>query len=192
MPSGIPRSPTPSNASPRLFAASRAVSSATAGAVTSPGRRGSSTRPVRTCCSTHHRKLNRWLQLGGHSDGDHEQLRVACREAAEESGLAVVPVATALFDIDIHPIPARRGDPAHLHYDARFALRVVGNEGYRLSDESHALSWVRIDDLATVTIEPSMLRMAQKWRGRSIAARDRQRRRSVGRSACGAPTWCGS
>jgi 8-oxo-dGTP pyrophosphatase MutT (NUDIX family) len=114
---------------------------------------------------THHRKLNRWLQLGGHSDGDHDLLRVACREAVEESGLAVVPALNSLFDIDIHPIPARRGDPAHLHYDARFALRVVDSERYRLSDESHALRWVAIRDLATVTTEPSMLRMAGKWLG---------------------------
>lgn len=114
---------------------------------------------------TNHRKLNRWLQLGGHSDGDHDPLRVACREATEESGLAVVPVSSTLFDIDIHPIPARRSDPAHLHYDARFALRVVGSERYRVSDESHALSWVAIDDLAKVTTEASMLRMAWKWQG---------------------------
>ena len=112
---------------------------------------------------THHRKLGRWLQLGGHSDGDNDPLRVACREAAEESGLAVEPISQELFDIDIHPIPARRADPAHLHFDARFALRVVGDERYRVSDESHALRWVGIDEFATVTTEPSMLRMAEKW-----------------------------
>ncbi len=75
---------------------------------------------------THHRKLNRWLQLGGHSDGDGDPLRVACREAEEESGLAVAPVSILLFDIDIHLIPARKDDPAHHHFDARYALRVVG------------------------------------------------------------------
>ncbi len=119
---------------------------------------------------THHRKLNRWLQLGGHSEGDNDPLRVACREAAEESGLAVQVVSEELFDVDIHPIPARRGDPAHLHYDARFALRAVGDERFRVSDESHALRWVAIDELATVTTEPSMLRMARKW---SVARRYR-------------------
>ena len=112
---------------------------------------------------THHRKLNRWLQLGGHSDGDHDPLRVACREAAEESGLTVEPVSRVLFDLDIHPIPARRNDPPHLHFDARFALRVVGTERYHISDESHELRWVAIDDLEAVTTEPSMLRMAHKW-----------------------------
>src|SRR4051812_22592322 len=48
---------------------------------------------------THHRKLNRWLQLGGHSDSDPDTLRVACREATEEAGVRVVPISTALFDV---------------------------------------------------------------------------------------------
>jgi len=112
---------------------------------------------------THHRKLNRWLQLGGHSDGDCDPLQVACREAVEESGLAVEPVSGAGFDIDIHPIPARRADPTHYHFDARFALRSVVDEEFRVSDESHALRWVKLDELESVTNEPSMLRMARKW-----------------------------
>jgi 8-oxo-dGTP pyrophosphatase MutT (NUDIX family) len=112
---------------------------------------------------THHRKLNRWLQLGGHSDGEDNPLRVACREAVEESGLAVEPVCDLLFDIDIHLIPARQDDPAHHHFDARFALTTVGGDAYRVSDESHALCWVKIDQIEAVTTEPSMLRMARKW-----------------------------
>jgi 8-oxo-dGTP pyrophosphatase MutT (NUDIX family) len=113
---------------------------------------------------THHRKLDRWLQLGGHSDGDCDPLRVACREANEESGLVVEPLSDALFDIDIHLIPARRDDPAHHHFDARFALRAaVSAENFRVSDESHALRWVTVDELGEVTTEPSMLRMATKW-----------------------------
>ena len=111
---------------------------------------------------THHRKLDRWLQLGGHSDGDSDPLRVACREALEESGLVVEPVCETLFDIDIHLIPARAGEPAHHHFDARFALRAV-SDAYRVSDESHALRWVAIDEIAAITTEASMLRMANKW-----------------------------
>src|SRR5262245_2750695 len=89
---------------------------------------------------THHRKLGRWLQLGGHSDGDPDSFAVAQREAREESGLIVEPVTHAglrhgepvgepfgeLFDVDIHPIPARGDEPEHAHFDARYALRVVG------------------------------------------------------------------
>ena len=119
---------------------------------------------------THHRKLGRWLQLGGHSDGDADPLRVACREAEEESGLQVTPVSTALFDLDVHEIPARHSDPAHLHFDLRFALRVVGSERFTLSNESHELRWVRIAELDRLTQEWSMLRMAKKWLNRNASA----------------------
>lgn len=112
---------------------------------------------------THHRKLGRWLQLGGHSDGEPRTLDVAMREAAEESGLVVEPLAETVFDLDVHEIPARKTDPAHWHYDVRFALRVVGSEAFRVSGESLDLAWVTIDRLEELTDEASMLRMAQKW-----------------------------
>jgi 8-oxo-dGTP pyrophosphatase MutT (NUDIX family) len=113
---------------------------------------------------THHRKLGRWLQLGGHSDGDPCTLDVAMREAAEESGLAVRPLADTVFDLDVHEIPARKADPAHWHFDVRFALQVVGEEAFRVSGESLDLAWVPIDRLDEYTDEASMLRMARKWR----------------------------
>ncbi len=113
---------------------------------------------------THHRKLNRWLQLGGHADNCSDVLAVAMREAYEESGLkAIRPVSEEIFDIDIHLIPERKQEKAHYHYDIRFALQVVGSEKYQVSDESHALSWVPISDLALLTVEESMARMKQKW-----------------------------
>lgn len=113
---------------------------------------------------THHRKLGRWLQLGGHSDGDPRPLVVAMQEAREESGLRVAPLSREIFDLDIHEIPARKQDPAHLHYDVRFALQVIGDEGFRISAESLDLAWVSIDELDRYTDETSMLRMATKWR----------------------------
>jgi|TARA_Y100001933_G_scaffold206611_2_gene209531 8-oxo-dGTP pyrophosphatase MutT (NUDIX family) len=112
---------------------------------------------------THHRKLGRWLQLGGHSDGDPEPLRVAVREAEEESGLAVQPLSGRIFDLDIHEIPARRQDPAHFHFDVRFALQVADSEDFAVSAESLDLAWVPVTDLHRYTDEASMLRMARKW-----------------------------
>jgi 8-oxo-dGTP pyrophosphatase MutT (NUDIX family) len=113
---------------------------------------------------THHRKLRRWLQLGGHSDGNPWPLAVAMQEAREESGLDVVPLSREIFDLDIHEIPARKQDPAHLHYDVRFALQVSGDEDFQISAESLDLAWVPIDEMGRYTDEPSMLRMAAKWR----------------------------
>ncbi|MBU3742806.1 MAG: NUDIX hydrolase [Candidatus Kapabacteria bacterium] len=113
---------------------------------------------------THHRKLNRWLQLGGHADGDADVLRVAQTEAVEESGIAEFSVVLdSIFDVDIHPIPARGADPEHLHYDVRYVLR-AGTTEYVVSEESHDVAWVAVEAIHDYTTEPSMLRMAAKWK----------------------------
>ena len=114
---------------------------------------------------THHKKLNKWLQPGGHADGESDVLQVAIREADEESGLTQLQVEDAkIFDVDIHQIPARGSEAQHLHYDIRFALRAHGSEKFVVSDESHDLAWVEIAQLADYSSEESMLRMARKWR----------------------------
>jgi len=113
---------------------------------------------------THHKKLDKWLQLGGHADGDHDVLRVALREAHEESGLeGIEPVSTDIFDVDVHPIPPHNGIPAHDHYDVRFLLRTTGNERYVVSDESHELAWVSPEELPGLNLEESLARMQRKW-----------------------------
>lgn len=68
---------------------------------------------------THHRKLDRWLQLGGHADGDTDMAQVALKEAVEESGLSDLSVEGAIFDLDRHWIPERKDVPGHWHYDMR-------------------------------------------------------------------------
>ena len=114
---------------------------------------------------THHKKLNRWFQLGGHADGNSDILRVAMQEALEESGLERVgPISGKIFDVDIHKIPERGPEPEHYHYDVRYAFKVVGNEEYVVSDESHNLGWIEIEKLSQLTEEDSMLRMACKWK----------------------------
>lgn len=111
---------------------------------------------------THHRKLGRWLQLGGHSDGEPDTLLAARREAEEESGLAVKVLDAGIFDLDVHEIPERKGDPSHLHYDVRF-LFTAREERFRVSDESLELAWVPINELHAYSNEESVLRMGRKW-----------------------------
>ena len=112
---------------------------------------------------THHAKLGRWLQLGGHCDGDSDALAVACREAEEESGLAVVALAEAPIDIDIHTIPARGAEPRHFHYDVRFVLRVRDSEEFVATAESLSLAWVPLDRMTAYTEEESVLRLVRKF-----------------------------
>ena len=108
---------------------------------------------------THHKKLNRWLQLGGHCDGDANLAAVALREAFEESGIEGLAVLPSPIDLDIHPIPARASEPEHLHYDTRFL--VVAPRGARevLSDESHELRWISQRELDALDTDESVRRL---------------------------------
>ena len=122
---------------------------------------------------THHKKLNKWFQLGGHADGDSDILRVAQREVLEESGLTnVVPLSDQIFDLDIHGIPENKKEAAHDHYDIRYAFQVTEHEEYIVSGESHDLSWVEITNLSNYTTDDSMVRMAKKWQARQRHAVD--------------------
>jgi 8-oxo-dGTP pyrophosphatase MutT (NUDIX family) len=113
---------------------------------------------------THHRKLDRWLQLGGHADGDGNLARVALREAKEESGLTGLVVEPEIFDLDRHIIPARGNEPEHWHYDVRFVVRANGSEEFVVGDESHALAWCDIARIASdAEADESLRRMARKW-----------------------------
>jgi 8-oxo-dGTP pyrophosphatase MutT (NUDIX family) len=118
----------------------------------------------RTCALlTHHRKLDKWLQLGGHADGDPDIFRVALREAREESNLeAIRAVSADVFDIDIHVIPARGAEPEHLHYDVRFLLEADRNAPLLVSGESRSLAWMPLDEIGRLNPEESMARMIAK------------------------------
>jgi 8-oxo-dGTP pyrophosphatase MutT (NUDIX family) len=122
---------------------------------------------------THHRKLNRWLQLGGHADGQWHVEEVALREAREESGLTafdIVPIRGTFmpFDVDVHEIPARYDDAgrmiedAHEHHDVRFLFIAHGDEEIQASDESHEIAWLTPEEVRQKTSEESVLRMLRK------------------------------
>jgi len=112
---------------------------------------------------THHRKLGRWLQLGGHADGDRDVRAVALREALEESGLPALRfVAGALYDVDVHVIPARPGEPEHRHYDVRFAFVAPPGAEPVCSDESHAVAWIPLAELDRYGADASVRRLAAK------------------------------
>jgi 8-oxo-dGTP pyrophosphatase MutT (NUDIX family) len=120
------------------------------------------------CLLLHHRKLDRWLQLGGHVDGETAVERAALREAQEESGMqrfTFVPWAgdrLVPLDLDVHAIPARGAEPEHLHWDVRFLLQAAAGQDLAPSAEAVDLRWFDADGLAAVTDEESVLRLQRK------------------------------
>ncbi len=117
---------------------------------------------------THHRKFERWLQLGGHADGDPDPLRVALREAREESGLSRLDVVSSdgvdlPLDVDVHLVPASGGEPAHLHHDIRYLLVAAEGQALRVSNESIELRWFA-QARANEILPEGLLRMARRAR----------------------------
>ncbi|MDG2334682.1 MAG: NUDIX hydrolase [Myxococcota bacterium] len=125
---------------------------------------------------THHRKLQRWLQLGGHADGDPDTLGVALREAREESGMRRFGVICSSggspgarpplpLDVDVHRIPARGDEPEHDHHDIRYLLVAGEDQRLAISEESTDLDWFEPDALGSLGADESLLRLERKARG---------------------------
>lgn len=112
----------------------------------------------------HHAKLDLWVQLGGHCDGESDVLAVAIKEAQEESGInGIEAVSNEIFDIDVHKIPARKDEPEHYHYDIRFLLRVNSDEDVVQNRESKELRWISRNPKELPTDKRSVVRMFNKW-----------------------------
>lgn len=112
----------------------------------------------------HHRKLERWLQPGGHCDGVPDPFVVAWIEAYEETGLdEVIPwLPHSILDFDVLEVPAHLDVPAHLHYDVRYLFTADSFAPLAVSEESYALSWVRLDEIASVADDPSLFVLRDK------------------------------
>jgi 8-oxo-dGTP pyrophosphatase MutT (NUDIX family) len=111
----------------------------------------------------HHAKLNKWVQPGGHADGDENILQVALREAEEETGLKKLRVVNDTpFDVDIHLIPKRADFPEHFHFDIRYFLEASMRDQIIVSNESHDVKWIALDTLEDYNQERSVIRMKIK------------------------------
>ena len=115
-----------------------------------------------------HGKLGLWLQPGGHVDPDDAGLlEAARREVGEEVGITELDAADGgILDLDIHPIPPFKSDPAHEHFDVRFVF-VARSRDFRESDEVGGARWVALREMELVTRDASVLRAIGKVRGQT-------------------------
>lgn len=112
----------------------------------------------------HHKKLKKWVQLGGHCDGNSDVLEVAIKEAQEESGISEIePISREIFDIDVHISPANLKEKEHYHYDIRFLLSVTKNVDFVKNEESNELRWISRNIEELPTKQEPVVRMFKKW-----------------------------
>lgn len=112
---------------------------------------------------THHAKLNCWLQVGGHCDGERDPKAVAMNEAREETGLSSLAfLSDDVFDIDIHEIPSNAKDQGHLHFDIRYLMGADEEEILQITSESKDLRWIPLSTLEKYTDKPSVLIIKRK------------------------------
>jgi 8-oxo-dGTP pyrophosphatase MutT (NUDIX family) len=105
-----------------------------------------------------HQKFERWLQPGGHCEGQRDVRAVAAREALEETGLEL-ELGETPFDVDLHP-----GEPTggpHMHLDVRFLARLE-TVGKLSSPEGLKLRWFAPGELAGTDLEEPA-RAAVEW-----------------------------
>ena len=106
-----------------------------------------------------HRKLQRWLQPGGHADGDCNLAAVALKEATEESGIVGLRVDPLPLDLDIHVVAPPRED-RHLHLDVRFLVVAPEGAEARINDESEGFCWLNPEQLAAADVDEGLRRLA--------------------------------
>jgi 8-oxo-dGTP pyrophosphatase MutT (NUDIX family) len=112
----------------------------------------------------HHRRLNRWLQMGGHVEPGESPDRAALREGVEESGLSDLTLLGERFlDLDIHGIPAAKGEPDHDHFDVRYLACTSHPDSISIDRaESNDLAWVTLDRAAELMPGPESHRVLDK------------------------------
>lgn len=108
-----------------------------------------------------HAKVRRWLQPGGHADGDANLAAVARREAEEETGIQGLVVVTPAIDLDVHVFHNAAGsEPDHLHLDVRHLVVAPPGAVPTGNQESEGLAWVERRALVDYDVDEGTLRMA--------------------------------
>jgi 8-oxo-dGTP pyrophosphatase MutT (NUDIX family) len=111
----------------------------------------------------HHRRLDRWLQMGGHVEGDEHPHAAALREGREESGLGDLELFGGIFDVDVHAIPAAKDEPDHHHFDIRYLARTLMPDHVAIDrNESNDIAWVPLRSAIPMMNEDASTRAVRK------------------------------
>lgn len=115
-----------------------------------------------------HKKLQNWLQPGGHADGDTNLKNVAAREVQEETGVDVSDIMPGIYGVDWHPIPANAKEGAHEHADCAFLFEAKGWNLVRQVEEAEEVKWFLPQEaLELVKQDGSITKLIRRYFGGS-------------------------
>lgn len=117
-----------------------------------------------------HLKVRRWIQIGGHADGDTNLRAVAWREANEETGLPGLVLWSTPVDLNVHPAGGTNPQLAPpLHLDIRFLVRCAAGESRTatVSPEGLQLRWCGDRELEDLDVDPVTRRLVRAARALS-------------------------
>lgn len=116
----------------------------------------------------YHNIYQSWAWTGGHCDGDEDVLRVALKEAKEETGLENIKIldeniaSIEILAVDGH---VKRGEyvSTHLHVNCSFLFEADENEILKSKpDENSAVKWIDINEVLNIVKEKRMLPIYKK------------------------------
>lgn len=122
----------------------------------------------------YHNIYGSWAWTGGHADGDGDLMRVALKEAREETGIKrVSPMLPSAVSLEILEVPRhyKRGKfvSAHLHLNLTYAFMGEDCDAIHAKpDENARVGWLRIDRLGEFVTERDMLEIYYKILSRMI------------------------
>jgi 8-oxo-dGTP pyrophosphatase MutT (NUDIX family) len=111
----------------------------------------------------HHHRHRRWLLPGGHVETSDVTLSdTARREATEETAVQILAAGSdRLVGMDVHGIPARKGEPFHLHHDLIFAF-TASSEKFAVTEEAPQVAWCGMEEMARYHLPSSIVRAGQR------------------------------
>jgi len=110
----------------------------------------------------HHKRLERWLLPGGHVEAeDSSAEESARREVREETGAQLDSARGVLLNVDVHPIPPKKGEPLHLHHDLIWGFQAVA-EDFVCSEESRAVAWCGLEEFDCYSLPMPIRRAVER------------------------------
>lgn len=108
----------------------------------------------------YHNIYDSWSWLGGHADNEQDLLKVALKEAKEESGLErIISLSDEIFSLEILTVDGHEKNgkyiSSHLHLNLTYLLQA--DEQHELivkPDEIQDIAWFRLDEAVKASSEP--------------------------------------